>query len=57
MSEKAKRRTDDEVMNLLRDRDYKLSRARAKFSAGSARIERACQQRTPVGPIESCLSG
>lgn len=45
------RRTDAEVLAELRS-DSPLNRARAQFSHGSARIEQAGQQRTPLTPIE-----
>jgi hypothetical protein len=46
------RRTDAEVMALLRDNDSPLNKARAQFSFGCARIEQAGQQRNPPSPIE-----
>lgn len=45
------RLTDEEVMELLKG-DSLLNRARREFSSGSARIEQAGQQRTPLGPVE-----
>lgn len=45
------RRTDDEVMALLRSADP-LNKARMVFSSWSAKIEQAGQQREPLTPIE-----
>jgi hypothetical protein len=45
------RRTDDEVMSLLRGTSS-LNEARKKFSGWAAKIEQASQQRTALSPIE-----
>lgn len=45
------RRTDDEVMALLRSADP-LNKARMVFSSWAAKIEQARQQREPLPPVE-----
>lgn len=44
--------TNEEIMAELR-LDTPLNRARAKFSAWSARMEQEGQQRSPIGAIEA----
>lgn len=50
---KQTRRTDAEVMEILRDYSGKLNRARAMFAHYCAEIENSYGQRMPVGPIET----
>jgi hypothetical protein len=43
---------DKELLNLLNCDDSPFNKARREFSSSSARIEQACNQRTPLSPIE-----
>jgi hypothetical protein len=43
--------TAEEIMAELRS-DSRLNKARAAFSANSARIEQASQQRRPLSPVD-----
>lgn len=48
----APRRTDEEVMSLLVDKNHPLNVARAAFSGACARLEQAYQQKSVPSSVE-----
>lgn len=44
--------TDQQVIDMLQDRENPLSKARAKFYHNAAKLEQADEQQKPPGPIK-----